>query len=150
MTDYYTYTPNPVKTGPGNFFNLTYNAFEILRPIGIFTLYDSAKPTPNQLSTYDPNSTFDKGSGLFNPIGIIFDSSGNLYALCDLTNVTNVNISTRFCVVKINSTATSADILIYGTYAQVSSYGQPTNITIDNNNNIYISFKTTGKIAYCR
>lgn len=146
MTDYYTYSPNPVKTGEGNYFNLTYNAFEILRPIGIFTLYDSKVP-PNQLSTYDPNSTFNKGSGLFNPVAMVFDSSGNLYALCDLTNVTNVNISTRFTVVKINSTATSGDILIYGTYAQVSSYGQPTNLTIDNNNNIYISFKTTGIIA---
>ena len=69
MTDYYSYSPNPVNIGPGNYFDLTYNAFEILRPIGIFTLYDSQIP-PNQLSTYDPNSTFDKGTGLFNPVAL--------------------------------------------------------------------------------
>ena len=146
MTDYYSYSPDPVNIGAGNYFDLTYNAFEILRPIGIFTLYDSNVP-PNQLSTYDPNSTFDKGSGLFNPVAMVFDSSGNLYALCDLTNVPNVNISTSFCVVKLDSTATSGDILIYGTHAQVSSYGKPHDITIDVNNNIYLSFGVKGIIA---
>jgi len=153
MVDYYTYSPNPIDLGTTQVFDLTYNAFEILRPIGIFTLYDTNN---NKLAEFDPITTFATGSGLYNPVSLVFDASGDLYALCDLTASTDINIlgSTTFSVVKIPAAALQngnpqnikGEIFISGSVNNLE-YGIPSNLHIDvANKYVYVCFGDNGNV----
>lgn len=153
MTDYYTYVPNPINPNTTQTFDLIYNAFEILRPIGIFTLYDKDN---NKLAEFDPITTFATGSGLYNPISLVFDAEGDMYALCDLTASTDINIlgSTTFSVVKIPAAALQngnpqnikGEIFISGSVNNLG-YGTPSNIVIDDvGKYVYVCFGDSGNV----
>ena len=133
--DYYSYTPNPIDLNRDKTFNLTYHAFEILRPVGIFYLMDL---NHHILGEFNPITVLLRGSGICNPVDMVFDSSHNLFVLCDLSPYPNINSQTNFVIV-----STTKGLLTIGQL----SYGIPTNICIDTNQQLYVSFADGGLIA---
>ena len=137
MTDYYNYSPNPIVLNNGSTFQLTYNAFEILRPVGTFNLYNSSNVL---MSTFQPIAPFITGYGLYNPISIDFDNSGNMYALCDISSLPNVSNTLSTVIVKRDySTNDTKDII------HTISTTPATSLAIDNKNYIYVCFRDTNQ-----
>ena len=137
MTDYYTYSPNPIVLNNGSTFQLTYNAFEILRPIGPYKLYNSSNVL---LSTFQPIAPFITGYGLYNPISIDFDNSGNMYALCDVSTLTSVSHTLSMVIIKRDSTNNNVKSIVH-----TLSTTPPTSLAIDNKNYLYVCYKDTNQ-----
>ena len=136
MSDSYSYTPDPI-TSLASTFNLTYNSSNFTASANAYTLQLASTVLASITKNDSIYSSTNVPSGYnTNPVGLAFDSNGNLYTA-------NANSdSGQYTITKI----TPSKVISYF-YGPSTNLYNPTGIAIDSSDNVYVANHLSGLVV---